>query len=305
MRKLLAPILCFLLLVTAVAGAKTMELEVYRDWRGSNCKFKSSRPFFIIRDIYDLEKFWEKSGLDESMPYLDFDKYMLLVWNPGPSLFDHYPVKVDRFIYKDGSFIVLMHFERHDTGGYWRRPFVATLLPRVDKGDIFIMRKAKTGYNKVEWKHVYSLWDVRHGRNRPFEVVQFEKPLEKQKFIHTEVPESLQIFEKEELDIEVEKPTTVAQATPKKTEASRPATNRQPDNNNGFGSFSSSKVVAEKPAEKSSATTESEDFFPDFGSDNKTQKPETTVEKVAEDKRKQPPGFDEDPLFGEEFDINF
>lgn len=292
---------CFLLLATVVAGAKTMELEVYRDWRGSDCHYKSSRPFFIIRDIYDLENFWEKSGLDESMPYLDFDKYMLLVWNPGPSLFDHHPVKVDRFIYKDGSFVVLMSFQRHDTGGYWRRPFVATVLPRVDKGDIFIMRKVTVGYNRVEWKHVYSLWDVRQGRVRPFEVVQLEKPLQKQKFIHTKVPDSMQIFEKDEPVKDRQKPVEVAQTTQSKT------TTSQSDTSSGFGSFSSSssEVVAEKPAETGATKAESEDFFPEFGNNTSTQKSEPKAEKPATGKSSQPPGFDEDPLFGEEFDINF
>ncbi|MGM0599617.1 MAG: hypothetical protein ACQETH_07325 [Candidatus Rifleibacteriota bacterium] len=312
MRKLLALMVCFLLLVTCVAGAKTMELEVFRDWRGSNCHFKSSRPFFIIRDMYDFENFWKKSGLEETMPYFNFDKYMLLVWNPGPSLFDHHPVKVDRFIYKDGSFIVLMTFERHDTGGYWRRPFVATVLPRVDKGDIFIMKKVEAGYNRVEWKHVYSLWDVRHGRNRPYEVVQFEKPLEKQKFIHTKVPDSLQIFEKDEPEVEAEEPAQVAQTTtqtpttpttrtPRTTQTSsrpqKPGTSSEAGADSGFGSFASS--------EDSAAKAQADDFFPEFGSGDSTQQTEPKAEKPASEKSTQPPGFDEDPLFGEEFDINF
>ena len=51
-RSALVLVVVILLLQSAAATAqKVVELDVYKDWRGDNCTFKSARPFFIIREI--------------------------------------------------------------------------------------------------------------------------------------------------------------------------------------------------------------------------------------------------------------
>lgn len=270
-----------LLAIPFGTAAKTVELEVFRDWRGTNCTFKSSRPFFVISDIYDLEKFWEKADADEPMPSIDFGKYMLLVWNPGPSLFDHDPVRVDRFIYKDGSFIVLFDFKRKDSGGYWRRPFVATALPRVKKGDLFIMKKEEVGFRKVKWTHVYTLWDMSPNRTMPFEIVKIDEIVAKPQYIDQgNDPLRDQIYEtREEPKAESQKIASTAKTAPD----------------------TASKPVSKKVSAAAKAAKKDADFFPDFG----TPAAKTKEKKPAAVKAKKSAKLDEDPLFGEEFDINF
>ncbi|HPT48256.1 MAG TPA: hypothetical protein PLM07_20430, partial [Candidatus Rifleibacterium sp.] len=173
-------LLCLLLVLAySVAGlppaiAQTKELPVYNEWQGRDCRFAPDRPFFLIRDIHDLNRFWGESGSDEPAPGIDFAKFMLLVWCPGASLFDFVPVSVERFVYREGNYFVLMAFERKDTGGFWRRPFMATMLPLVNSGDIFIMRKVPRGANATDWKPVFSIWDMSGDRKRPLEVAQLE-----------------------------------------------------------------------------------------------------------------------------------
>lgn len=182
-----AHVLCALIIVLLAsvtpAGAQMKELEVFNDWRGVDCTFEPDKPFFLIRDIYDLETFWPQAHTDEATPGIDFEKYMLLVWCPGSSLFDFRPVRVERFVYKEGAYFVLMEFERKDTGGYWRRPFMATLLPRVKTGDIFILRKESKNPQQLDWKPMYAIWDMTGERKRPFEVVQLDKAPEAVKFV--------------------------------------------------------------------------------------------------------------------------
>ncbi|HMM60100.1 MAG TPA: hypothetical protein PKC25_08225, partial [Candidatus Rifleibacterium sp.] len=113
------PLLAFALLLACAGSlpAQVKELPVYNEWQGRNSTYNAERPFFLIRDIHDLLRFWEKSGSDEPAPMIDFEKYMLLVWCPGASLFDHVPVRIERLLYKEGNYFVLMDFQRKDTGG--------------------------------------------------------------------------------------------------------------------------------------------------------------------------------------------
>jgi hypothetical protein len=298
MKKLLVTMVVLLGFASGL-GAKTVELEVFRDWRGSNCTYKSSRPFFTITDIYDLERFWQKADADESMPNIDFDRYMLLVWNPGPSLFDHHPVKVDRFIYKDGRFVVIMDYELKNTGGQWRRPFVATMLPKIKKGDIFIMQKESAGYGRIKWKHVYTLWDMSPGRNMPFEVVKMDEPVKKPAFIDpSKHPKDIPVVTSASV-----KPAETAGKT-ETTGSEIASTKGSTATSSGFSDFTSGSSVSKTSVAKSSESKKQadEDFFPDFNSSSgksaaKTEKKAASPVKAT--------GFDEDPLFGEEFDINF
>lgn len=288
MKRLLL-IVALTLLASQVFAQKAVELGVYSEWRGDNCLYKSARPFFIIQDRFDLERFWSKANADEGMPAIDFDKYMLLVWSPGPTMFDYRPVEVERFLYQNGFYIVVMNIERKDTGGFWRRPFLATLLTKK-KGDIYIMRRKIIG-TREEWKPLYTIWDMSGERERPFTMAKIDKPAAPTQFIE-HAPESPQ----KESQVSVAQATTqtetvaagsVARPTTS-TQASQPASGFE----DIFGSPTSAKTVAkaEKKAEPTTGASK-----------------ETETVKPPE---KQPgqPSFStiaEDPLFGSEFDIEF
>lgn len=296
-RFLLLPLLVCTLL-TGSAGqslAQIKELPVYNEWQGRNSTFKAERPFFLIRDIHDLNRFWASSGSDEPTPGIDFAKYMLLVWCPGASLFDYVPVSVERFIYKEGNYFALMAFDRKDTGGYWRNPFMATMLPLVTSGDIFIMRKVVVDAHRIDWKPVFTLWDMSGERKRPFEVAQIEQPPEKVEFI-AHAPESIE-----------SKPSNVSVAV-NSNEASSEVQSRPSQvstlvsagsSNSGRASAGfEAKIVAVTSAVATSSTTQSSAIadWPDA-----TPAVTPTPAAVAQPVQK----IDEDPLFGSEFDITF
>ena len=145
------------------------EHRVLYEWRGNDCEFKSSRPFFLIKDLHTQDRFWRSIKDAEPMPHVDFKNYMLFVWAPGPTMFDHDPVKVERFFTQGEQLIIQVIIERKKTGGYWRRPYLVTLLPRVDQKDIFIVRTGDSHKNETPLVHITTLFDMSTIRNRPID----------------------------------------------------------------------------------------------------------------------------------------
>lgn len=271
-----------------VMSQKVVELGVYKDWRGDNCTFKSARPFFIIRDLFDLERFWQQANADEPMPAIDFTKCMLLVWAPGATMFDYRPAAVERFLYQDGFYIVVMDVDRKDSGGFWRRPFVATLLPNKT-GDIFIMRKVVNG-RKVEWKSLYTIWDMSGERTRPFEMVKIATPPEPQKFIDQGATASrTMVVQRTALaDPVVAVETAETSAQQGSSEAVAPTT---------------SAAVTQPAGTQTTAAAAWEEENP-FGS-APVARAEARAQPASQTKQIANPTFAEDPLFGTEFDIEF
>lgn len=310
MSRLLPIILAVLLLLPGqICAQKTVELGVYADWRGDNCMFKSARPFFIIRDLYDLERFWQQANAAEGMPAIDFEKYMLLVWSPGPTMFDYRPAVIERFIYQDGFYIVVMDIQRKDSGGFWRRPFVATMLPNKI-GDIFIMRKEVEGPRET-WKPLYTIWDMSGERTRPFDVVKIETPPEKAKYIEhapdvsggvktgstqaTAANSSAATSE----TVAVTTPTSltgepvgsVAQVTTSPARTGTTAASAQPAKpGDGFEDIFGSPTAVKSEAKPAASTQSSAP---------------TVTQPVKQPGQPSLPAFAEDPLFGSEFDIEF
>lgn len=271
-RNLLFLILTMFILMPALE-AKIVELDVYADWNGRDCSFKADKPFFLIRDIYDLDRFWKQANSDEPMPGIDFEKYMLLVWCPGASLFDYRPVRVDRFIYKEGNYFVLMEFERKDTGGFWRNPFMATLLPVARSGDICIMRKEVKGANKIAWKPMFTIWDMSGERNRPFELVKIDEITDTATSPALVMPsETFAAAEKQ--PAQISEPSQAQAASTDRHEV--PATSIETGAN----------IFADQVS----------------GSDSSDDRASTKTKSVAP---ASVPAIEEDPLFGSEFDINF
>ncbi len=302
--KIWRPVLASALLLSCAVSlpAQVKEMPVYNEWQGRNSTWNAEKPFFLIRDIHDLLRFWEKSGSDEPAPMIDFAKYMLLVWCPGASLFDHVPVRIERLLYKEGNYFVLMDFQRKDTGGYWRRPFMATMLPLVTEGDFFIMRKVVRGAHDIDWKPVYTIWDMSGERKRPFEIASLDKEPAKVEFIaHAPEPAG-------------KKPETMVAAAPQKTEpenpfAETPTAAKTPAAQATADSSPATSATAATPAAQPAqpAQTGTEAMFPDAENPFATPaaasttgaKPVTTTTVPAT------PKIDEDPLFGTEFDITF
>jgi len=274
---LIALIMIYQSAIINFVQAKTVELPVYRDWRGNNCRFVSERPFFVIRDIHELERFWQKADAGEPMPWIDFEKFMLFVWSPGATMFDYRPVEVERLLYKDGSYIVLMNFQRKDTGGFWRRPFVATMLPLIKSGDIFVKRKIEHSPQKTEWKALYTLWDMSGDRTRPFEIVQLDPDAQPEQFVRHD-PQKTEVTSQPVAEPAQPRPAVQQSAavTTPSTQPTRPAP--QPSNldDDLFGSGFGQSPAAEKSP------------------------PPAAPVPVKVD-----PAFEEDPLFGTEFDITF
>ena len=259
---------------------KAKQLDVLYDWRGSNCQFKADRPFFLITDIHELERFWNKSNCEESMPWIDFDKTMLFVWVPGSGMFDHDKVEVEQFVFKNNKYYILMNMKRKDSGGFWRKPFVATLLPRVTKGDIFILRRGNKDAGERAWMPVYTLWDMQGHRKVAFGKIEYEEEVvQKPQFItHRPAKTVRQRVAKQPPAIR--KPATkVAQARPvsrpKPVAAPRPV--KRPV-------VSKPRLVLARPRPKKSSgwSDENKNVVPPTGST-----------------------FKEDELFGSEFDIKF
>lgn len=284
-RSLLLPLLLGCLLTASVGRsfAQLKELPVYNEWQGRNSSFKADRPFFLIRDIYDLNRFWEKSGANEPAPGIDFAKFMLLVWCPGSSLFDFVPVRVERFLYKEGNYFALLEFERKDTGGFWRNPFMATMLPMVTAGDIFIMRKVVIDAHKVDWKPVYTIWDMSGERQRPFEVAHLEQP-----------PATVELIAHSPEPPEKAASTTTDSGSTTETVASTINTTSTQS-----GTTPRTQPVAQTTntvSGASNAQSSAISAWPDVKpvSTNSQQTVTQPVQKI-----------DEDPLFGTEFDITF
>lgn len=270
--------------------AQTVEMPVYNDWRGDNCQFKSERPFFLIRDFHDLERFWSKANTGEALPGIDFERYMLLVWAPGASLFDHRPVVVERLISKEGKYMVLMDFKRKDTGGYWRRPFVATLLPLIRSGDIFIMSKHEKTFGKIEYKPLYTIWDMSGERQRPFEVAKLDAA--------PSLPAFIDHGKSSDKQANIEQNNTRPATPPSAAPANAPfvaAPSTDPVR-------PSPTVAAQQPVKAGG----SDDLFPQddlFGTAPAKAAEQAPI--AVKEPARPAPTFEEDPLFGTEFDITF
>lgn len=303
-RKIRRPVLAFALLFAGACSlpAQVKEMPVYNEWQGRNSTYNAEKPFFLIRDIHDLLLFWEKSGSDEPAPMIDFAKYMLLVWCPGASLFDHVPVRIERLLYKEGNYFVLMDFQRKDTGGYWRRPFMATMLPLVTEGDFFIMRKVVRGAHEIDWKPVYTIWDMSGERKRGFEIASLDKEPAKPEFI-AHAPETAE-----------KKPETMVATVPQKSEpenpfAETPSTSvaaATPPASENTPASQAPAAVATTPAAQPAAPAQANAnaIFPEDDNPFATPPAAATTGSTPA-AAPATPKVDEDPLFGTEFDITF
>lgn len=276
------------------ASANTVELPIYRDWRGNDSQYRSSRPFFIIEDIHHLQRFWESNNSDEPMPFIDFEKAFLFVWHPGPVMHEHASIKVEQFVRQNGSYFLLMSFDQQRSG-IWHRPFVATLLPvREYVGDIFVKQIHRRGSRITGLRHLFAIWDMSTTRTSSLEVASLQLPEQRQQQQFVRQPVISKPRSKTERKTSQQK-TVSRQTQTVRTAAATPARAAPP----------AAKASQQSPSRPSLTAAESDPFggFDDPFMGGAT--PQTPSSMSSSARTVAPPAMEDDPLFGSEFDIEF
>ncbi len=320
----LSILIVFILMMLCLPSfGQTKELELYNEWFVEDSTYRSERPFFFIRDSIFFHNFWKYTRLGNTPPYIDFDRFMIFVWAPGYTWNDYSKVSFERILYKDGCLLVLMDFvDNSRRYGAKKRPLKFIILPIVKPCDTFFFRKIKKGWQKYEWKHFYSLWDMSGERKRPFEIVMLDKDKEEQIVLATYTPEleKIEVAKNAEgngdesddsktsskpskttvrpVTIVSHRPIEPVPAKPVVTQPQQPTSQSSSQGQRGAQSQSQSTQTTQKPDTKQKPVIS--DAPIDFGGGG-SSKPSAELEP----KPTAAPGMAEDPLFGSEFDITF
>ncbi len=311
-------IVFILMMLSLPSFGQTKELELYNEWFVEDSNFTYERPIYFIRDSGSFNTFWKQINYGNNPPYLDFDRFMIMVWAPGTTRRDYSKVVFERILYKEGCLLVLMDFiDGYRRFGANKKPLKFIILPIVKPCDVFIYKKIKKGWQKYEWKHLATVWDMSGERTRPFQIVQMDKIEEHQIVLATYTPE----LEKTEFakkpeenseETEVQKPTpkpvkvvrpvAVVTNTPIQQVAAQPvARPQQPEPQTA--SSPNQQNTRSQPTQSSQNTQPKtkpvvSDAPIDFGGGSKPSAEQEPKPAAA-------PGMAEDPLFGSEFDITF
>lgn len=275
-----------LLLMPTLAFAQIKELCLYNQWYSDISEFKPDRPFFVIRDYDSFTELWQKSHMKGDLPLLSFEKYMVLVWAPGKTLCDCRNVRLQRFVYKNSAFVAVYNFvdKLHDS--VWHSPVVASVLP-ASSGDIFI-QSVKIDKHKTRYSPVFTIWNMSGTRTKPFNVVKLEGSDKTSGGVVSAVSNVSNVGG---TNAQTAKPKKAAVRfdTPIEKTLSEPVKPKQEEPRAVLPS-------AGNAAEKNN------DFSDPFAF-----KQETKPARKANSPIKTPalPAFEEDPLFGSEFDIEF
>ena len=311
-------IVSLILLFNSSAFGQTKELELYNEWFVEDSDFTYERPIYFIRDSGSFHSFWKQINYGDNPPYLDFDRFMIMVWAPGTTRRDYSKVVFERVLYKEDCLLVLMDFiDGYRRYGSNKKPLKFVILPIVKPCDVFIYKKIKKGWRKYDWKHLASIWDMSGERKRPFQIVQMDKIEEQQIVLATYTPE----LEKTELakkpeekseETEVQKPTpkpvkvvkpvAVVTNAPIQQVAAQPVARPQQPAPQAASSQNQQNTRSQ-PAQTSQNNQPKtkpvvSDAPIDFGGGSKSS-------AEPEPKPAAAPGMAEDPLFGSEFDITF
>lgn len=251
---------------------QTRELDIYDEWFCTDSSLQPERPYFLIRNYEDFCEFWNKTEFEGIAPYIDFNKYMIFVWAPGPTQKDASRVVFERLVYKEDCLLMLMDFaEEHKSYGRMKRPVKAAILPIFAKGDVFVFKKIKKAWQTYEWKPVFAIWDMQNERSRPFEYVMMDR---QERPVYQLATGSF---------VEITLPRQEAVSQPVETQMTAASSNQ---------SSNAARTAQQRPkAEESNAPISIGDAPP--------------MEVDPEIKPETAPGMGEDPLFGSEFDITF
>lgn len=317
-------------MLNSSAFGQTKELEMYNEWFVEDSTFSSERPFFIIRDSIFFNNFWKYTKLGGGVPYLDFDRFMVLVWAPGSTRQDLSKVNFERILYKEGCLLILMDLaDNYRKFGANKKPLKFVILPKVKPCDLFFYKKIKKGWRKYEWKHFYTYWDMSGDRSRPFDIVLMDKEKDVQIVLATYTPEldapkneenkadeNIQIAQNTSESKSRVKPVTIV--------STRPIENRTATIDRERPQSPLKPPTAERPfvPNQTSTQTQSGNSLTNFKEkiQNQNQSKQSGFVSTApidmgggsksstESSTKRPevaPGMAEDPLFGSEFDITF
>lgn len=132
-------------------GRAFAQLEILDQTRGEGSGYRERPRCFIIRSLPELQIFWEKHAPDEPMPNVNFEKRMLFLWVPGPSLHGYRAMRAIRLIRKPRGHLLELEIQRSDNAGAgsWRSPWLMALLPRF-RGDIEVVRRGDADEGEAE-----------------------------------------------------------------------------------------------------------------------------------------------------------
>lgn len=156
----------------APAGVPEAVLPVFYQWSGTQGKALNDRPYFLIRDLDTLTKFYARVPFESSLPHVDFGKSMIFVGFPGPTLFDHQPFRIAGFFRRNQRYTVLLDLDRRRTGGFWRNPFVVGLLPAIPAADVDVMKVGNPQKGEPTRVPLFTVWDMSRQRSRPLTPAQ-------------------------------------------------------------------------------------------------------------------------------------
>ncbi|NLI74994.1 MAG: hypothetical protein GX442_00970, partial [Candidatus Riflebacteria bacterium] len=156
----------------APAGVPEAVLPVFYQWTGTHGQALNDRPFFLIRDLDTLTKFYARVRFESSLPHVDFDKRMIFVGFPGPTLFDFQPLRIAGFFRRRQRYTVLLDFDRRRTGGFWRNPFVVGLLPAIPAADVDVMKVGNPLKGEPTRVPLYTIWEMSRQRSLPLTPAQ-------------------------------------------------------------------------------------------------------------------------------------
>jgi hypothetical protein len=287
-RKLLT---IFFVAIISLAHAQGQRVTIYNDWKSNQCNYTTERPFTIIKSALEFHNFWEKSGIKDVEPAIDFQRFMVFLWIPGSTLYDVLETQIDEVRYQPEACLVLFNFKRK-MSGKWNKPVVATVLPKIENVDFFIYKRVERGHLKAPtWQHYTSIWDMNKQRTKDFMVAEVnpEEKLSDDFIIEKNTQAYKDIFK------EINSSPMVAStaSTQKKTFASlvKPEPSKQPE-----------PIRQPEPA-KPFTPPPPRHQHPIREEAAKSQ-PAPKVQPATFQQR-LPALMEEDPLFGSEFDIQF
>ena len=319
--------------------AQVQELDIYNEWYSSDSTFYSPREFLLIRDYQNFNELWKKTELGKIAPYLDFNKYMVLVWVPGYTRRDCSVINFERILYKEGNLLLIMDFlDNEKRFGPKKRPIKIAIIQNVKDCDLFVFKKIQVGWQKYDFKPIYSLWDMSDKRKRPLDFAVMDRDEGPVIVLATETRE---LIVKENEDIAKEKARRAALAAA--TQAAKEKEEKQAVKPIAIVAAPKPVTQTRQPSTIQSPRALPEAITPRMQSATQPQTQRTVYNPVKPNQPSQPaqttqqpskqsgvvttspikiggtpaptvssdskpdaaPGMGEDPLFGSEFDITF
>ena len=325
----------FLFIFNYPLFAQVQELDIYNEWYSPDSSFTSQREFLLIRDYQTFNELWKKTELGKTAPFLDFNKYMVLVWIPGYTRRDCSIISFERLLYKEGNLLLIMDFLDNDKRfGPYKRPVKIAIIQNVKDCDLFVFKKKQIGWKKYEFNPIYTLWDMNGKRKRSLDFAVMDRDEGPVIVLATETRELIAEEKKEMAKEKAKKEAQAAAAKAAKEKEERQtvrpiaivAAPKQASQSRQPSAIQSPRPLPEavapkmqtaaqppsrpaviQPAKPSQPAQPSQPTKPSGVVSTSPIKIGGTPAPTAssDSKPDAAPGMGEDPLFGSEFDITF